>query len=86
MTVPVFNLEPRPGEPARFGFDALAGPRVYLDTAIRSGSDYGVTVKVSNITQIAGFLASRLTFWGVPGDPAHDNSRGWDCGFTVNSQ
>ena len=52
---------------------------MYLDTAVRSGSDYGVTVKVSNITQIAGFLASRLTFWGVPGDPAHDISRGWDC-------
>ena len=78
MTVPVFNLEPRHGEPARFGFDAY-GADVYLDTSIRTGSDYGVTVKVSNISQVASFLASRLTFWGVPGDPAHDSARGWDC-------
>jgi hypothetical protein len=78
LTAPVFNLEPRRGEPARFAFE-VEGSRVYLDTEIRSGSDYGVTVKVSNITQIAGFLASRLTFWGVPGDPAHDIARGWQC-------
>jgi hypothetical protein len=80
LTVPVFNLVPVHGEPARFGFDA-DGVHVYLDTAIRSGGDYGVTVKISNISQIAGFLGSRLTFWGVPGDPAHDISRGWHCGF-----
>ena len=59
---------------------------MYLDTAIRSGSDYGVTVKVSNITQIPGLFASRLTFWGVPGDPAHDDARGWDCGFPHDSR
>jgi hypothetical protein len=81
ITVPVFNLEPRLGEPARFGFELpFVKARVYLDTAVRSGGDYGVTVKVSNITQIAGFMASRLTFWGVPADPAHDVSRGWRCG------
>jgi hypothetical protein len=85
-TVPVFNLEPRRGEPARFGFEVGGATRVYLDTAIRSGSDYGVTVTVSNITQIAGFLASRLTFWGVPADPAHDSSRGWQCVYNTPSR
>ena len=77
-TVPLFNLAPLVGEPARFGFE-VTGVRVFLDTAVRSGSDYGVTVTVTNISEKVGFLASKVTFWGVPGDPVHDNARGWSC-------
>ncbi len=75
---PLFALVPTVGEPARFGFDA-AGLPIYLDTAVRTGSDYGVTVTVPNITEISGFVSARVTFWGVPGDPRHDPVRGWNC-------
>jgi hypothetical protein len=75
---PVFNLTPSVGEPARFGFRTLIA-NVVLDTSVRTGGDYGVTVSSNNITQIASLLASRVTFWGVPGDPVHDRSRGWEC-------
>jgi hypothetical protein len=78
LTVPLFALVPSVGEPARFAFDVDGDP-VYLDTSVRTGGDYGVTVTVPNITEAAGFVASRVTFWGVPGDPRHDSVRGWNC-------
>ena len=78
IPVPVFNLEPSYGEPARFGFEVESVP-VFVDTSIRTGEDYGVTATVSNITQFTGFIKSEVTFWGVPGDPRHDAQRGWGC-------
>jgi hypothetical protein len=77
-TVPLFNLVPAPGEPARFGFESPAGP-VILDTSVRTGEGYGVTVSVHNTTEAAQVLGSMVTFWGVPGAPVHDDARGWEC-------
>jgi hypothetical protein len=82
ITVPVFNLEPAFGEPARFGFAVpIAHATITLDTALRSGpgEDYGITVSSLNTTQQAGTLSAQVTFWGVPGDSRHDHSRGWSC-------
>ncbi len=78
-TVPVFNLVPAQGEPARFGFEVAGKVPVVLDTSVRSGRDYGVDVTVKNATQTAGLLASQVSIWGIPGDSRHDNSRGWEC-------
>jgi hypothetical protein len=76
--VPVFNLVPAPGEPARFGFELVHVP-IILDTSVRTGEDYGATVSIRNTSQAVQVLGARVTFWGVPGDPRHDSARGWEC-------
>jgi hypothetical protein len=77
-TVPVFNLVPEAGEPARFGFVFEKVP-VILDTAVRTGRGYAVEVKVQNTSQAAELLSSVVTVWGVPGDNRHKSARGWEC-------
>jgi hypothetical protein len=79
IVAPIFNMVPRRGEPARFGFKAAGIVSAFLDTSIRSGGDYGVTVGSFNIPQIQWLLGVKLTFWGTPGASAHDRQRGWDC-------
>jgi hypothetical protein len=80
LTLPIFNMEPNFGEPARFAFYAvLANTPVFIDAALRSGSDYGITAAVNNLTQTGSVLSSTATFWGTPGDSRHDGQRGWSC-------
>ncbi len=80
IPTPLFNLETAYGEPARFGFVILGTP-VILDTSVRSGpgEDYGVTVSVSNTTELVNFITSTVVFWGAPGEASHDESRGFGC-------
>ena len=78
VPTPVFNLVPEHGEPARFGFTAVKSP-VLLDTSVRTGGDYGVTVTTHNTSQTVGYLWSEVTFWGAPGSAAHMFSRGNQC-------
>jgi hypothetical protein len=77
-SVPVFNLTPEEGEPARFGF-LLEGVPVILRTAVPAGGEYAVEVYVSEISQAVQLLSSQVTIWGVPGDKSHDSARSWEC-------
>ena len=80
VIVPVFNIEPAQGEPARFGlFIPEGNVPVLLDTSVRTGNDYGVSVSTSNVSQAVELLTSEVTIWGVPGDARHDDTRGYGC-------
>lgn len=76
--IPVFNLAPGIGEPARFGFTVNTSP-VIVDTAVDPDHGYRISASVENTTEFAQVLSSTVTFWGTPGDPRHDLSRGGGC-------
>lgn len=78
VSVPVFNLPPAQGEPARFGFEVFWLP-VVLTTSVRAGSDYAVDAKAHYLSEAGQVLSSSVTLWGVPGDSRHDAERGWAC-------
>jgi hypothetical protein len=80
--VPVFNLPPAVGEPARFGF-TIANVAVIIDTKVDPDNDYRVIASVNNASQVPQVLGATLSIWGAPGDPRHDNSRGWGCVFNI---
>jgi len=71
---PVFNMVPPPNVPARLGFN-FARVIVTLDAAVRSGSDYGLSVNARNISEGIPVLGTDLTLWGTPTSPAHDAER-----------
>jgi hypothetical protein len=73
LSLPVYNLVPPPGIPAQFAFDIL-GVQAFLDASVRSGGDYGLTVHVDDIVQ-RFIMGNRITFWGEPSDPSHDEDR-----------
>ncbi len=78
-TVPVFNLVPSQGEPARLGFEVIGKVPIVIDTSVRTGRGYEVIASVRDATETAGLLSSQVTLWGVPGADSHDASRGWEC-------
>jgi hypothetical protein len=72
--VPIYNLVPPHGMPAQFGF-AIEGLPNYINTRVRSDSDYGVTAYLHSVTEAQRVTAARFTFWGVPWDQSHDPLR-----------
>lgn len=83
-TFPVFNLDPPPGEVAQLGVFALITP-VVMRISVRTGGDYGLTVRMHNVPQSLPLLGGALDLWGVPADFRHDTLRGGCLGLTGES-
>lgn len=72
---PLYNMRRPPGVTAEFGFNII-GVAVHLTAGVRTGDDYGVSVSVNDLPQSLPWVATKVTFWGVPADPSHDEERG----------
>jgi hypothetical protein len=66
---PVYNLEPREGRVAEFGFAYASGEKavtVRLTAKVRSSTDLGVTAFVGQIPAALPPVMQTITLWGVP--------------------
>jgi hypothetical protein len=72
----LYNLVPPTGVAAEFGFLVANQVPVFLETTVRTGTDYGLTTTVPNISEAALIIASKVTIWGVPASPTHNLYRG----------
>jgi len=71
--IPMYNLVPPAGVPAQFAF--AAGSKVgFLNTSVRTGGDYGLSLDMRNLPQVAS-VGVVLSLWGNPSDPSHDLER-----------
>jgi hypothetical protein len=72
---PVWNLEPRQGKVAEFGFAYASGERattVRLVAKVRSSTDNGITGFVGQIPAALPLIMQSITLWGVPWAPEND--------------
>jgi hypothetical protein len=72
IRVPVSNMVPPVGVPARFGFNVLGVPLV-LDARVKENGR--IVVGPRNTPQALRMWRADTTIWGVPADPAHDHER-----------
>jgi hypothetical protein len=75
--VAVYNLVPPKGQAADFGFDILGFVQGHIYANLDPAKDYAIKTVVPEISALQGVdaRAAEATFWGVPGDPAHDRFR-----------
>jgi hypothetical protein len=73
--VAIYNLNPPKGVPADFGFNAQGLVQGHIYPNIDPAQDYAIKSLVPNIGNLTPITGSEATFWGVPGDPAHDKFR-----------
>ncbi len=75
-TDPVYNLVPPTGVAAEFAYLAVGKVPVFLDASVRTGGDYGLTVRSSVVSQTVLVEGAKVTIWGVPAEPSHNLVRG----------
>ena len=76
-TEPVYNIEAPGAVVAEFAYHPVGGAvSIFLDSSVRTGADYGVTVNVRNIPVIVPAGTSTVRIWGIPAEASHDRLRG----------
>jgi hypothetical protein len=84
LDTPIYNLAPPPGVAAKLGFKPYQAAPVTIDVGVKDTPPYNVTFAATNITQIVRVLKTKVTLWGNPSDPGHDQQRG-SCGLILKT-
>ncbi len=75
-TFGVFNLQPPPGAPSEIGFNPYGAPIVFIPSIRQGEGEYGITLKTTNVPQLASITSLTLTIWGTPWSVMHNAQRG----------
>lgn len=73
--VALYNLEPPKGQAADFAFTAAGLVQAHIYPNVDPGQGYAIKTVSPNISTFVAIRGAEATFWGVPGDPAHDRFR-----------
>ena len=82
---PLYNMVPPKGVVAQFAFN-ISGVPTFLNSTVRSGGDYGVSVVTSQISQALTVTGAKVTVWGVPAASSHDSDRTGFCLSSLNPE
>lgn len=82
--IPVYNLEAAPATAAKIGFVAVGVP-VTIDLKVNPDPPYNVIADLTNIPQPVRFFGSKVSIWGNPASPVHDDERGACAGNEANT-
>ncbi len=65
----IYNVAPRPDEPAAFAFNTSIF-QVRIDTTVRRGQDnqYRAYASISSVPQVGATISAQTIFWGVPAE------------------
>ncbi len=74
----IYNMVPPPGVAGELA-TTVEGIGTSLDSSLRTGGDYGMTLRDANTPQ-RKLLKGVLTLWGVPADATHDPWRNAEPG------
>jgi hypothetical protein len=75
-TFGVFNLSPPPGAPSEIGLNPYGAPIIFVPSIRQGEGEYGVTLKTTDVPQMAGITGLTLTLWGNPWSVMHNAQRG----------
>jgi uncharacterized repeat protein (TIGR01451 family) len=73
--VPIYNVEPPRGAPAAFAFNAGGFVQGSIYPTLDPARGYAIKTVTPNVSNLLAVKGVEVTFWGVPGDPAHDRDR-----------
>lgn len=73
--IPIYNIEPPPGQPAEFGFTVGGQAHIPMLFHLRADGNYGLDVKLGELTSFDAVRIGMLSIWGVPAVEAHNEKR-----------
>jgi hypothetical protein len=75
LASPLYNTIPPQGKAARFSGFINASTDAFVDSAVRTGDDYGITSGGFNVSGRTSVYGITVRLWGVPADSSHDAKR-----------